>query len=70
MYVKVYVLGLLFTKFSVLQIDIEMFSRHIVVQMFPNKLVFVYSCGLMNDSRGHMPIMKIVLVTLRGLEVC
>ena len=29
MYVKVYVLGLLFTKYSVLQEDIQMFAQHI-----------------------------------------
>lgn len=64
MNVKVYVLGLLFPKYSVLQIDIEMFSQHVSVQMFPNKLGFVCSCGLLNYCRGHMPSRKNILVTL------
>lgn len=67
MYVKIYVLGILFTKHSGLQIDIEMFSQHISVQMFPNKFGFVYSYGLANYCIGHMLIMRNILVTLGGL---
>lgn len=67
MFVKIYVLGLLLTKYSGLQIDIEMFSQHISVQMFPNKLGFVCSYGLLNYCIGHMLIMRNILVMLGGL---